>query len=425
MEDEIKSQGASNAGNNQNPSQENSQNIASSNSQNVEQSSRNKQLTDSRVESWPPSDNNNQIPNNNQGFSNNAPQFNQFPTQTKKGGVLKWVLIIIITFVALLIIGLLLFFFLYIPSRPEYKMAKMVENTLTNPAPQTSTTIKFNSKNSLLSDYNGGIIKLNSAMKDGKIQLGVKIGNIPNSFRYASSSGINTSDLGYFNLTSLKDVEATGIYADEQIYFKFSNTEKAIESLSLDDTESSASSTKDDQWYSYKLSNLVKDKDKLDLTTCILSKAGQPLFNKKDLNKYLKVQDFLSFSSQFVFSKEKINGQDMLVATLNQDRTENVDQTLENEKSIQIGKSLIKDSPIGNCLTDQQITDLVENGNDDDDNYNSSSDNSSKPVTKIYIDSNNQLKRTDISSKSLSILTDYNQDSVNIETPSGAKALDN
>ncbi len=422
MEDEIKSQGVSEASNNQNPSQENSQNSSSSYRQNVEQSSNNNpQLADSKGESWSASDNNNQIPNNNQSFNNNTPQFSQPPATVKKSGVLKWVLIILITFVALSIIGLLLFFFLYIPSRPEYRIAKMAEDSLTKPAPQTSTTIKFNSK----SDSEGGIIKLNSAMKEGKIQLGIKIEDASMISRYTSSSGTDTSDSSYFDLTALKDVEVSGLYADEQIYFKFSNAEKAIKSFGLDNAESSGFSIKNNQWYSYKLSSLVKNKEELNLATCILSKAGQPLFNKKDLNKYLKVQDFLGLSSQFVFSKEKNNGQDMLVATLNQDQVKNVDKTLQTEESIQTQKNLIKDSSIGSCLTDQQITDLVENGNDDDDNYNSSSDNSSKFVTKIYIDSNNQLKRTDISGKSLSILTDYNQDSINIETPSGAKALDN
>ena len=134
MEDEIKSQGASEANNNQNSGQENSKNYSSGYGQNAGQGGSNnsyQQLADDRGESWPSSDNNNQNFNNNQGFSNNnASQFNQPPVPAKKSGVLKWVLIILIAFVALSIVGLLLFFFLYIPSRPEYRIAKMAENSL-------------------------------------------------------------------------------------------------------------------------------------------------------------------------------------------------------------------------------------------------------------------------------------------------------
>lgn len=421
----MQNQSASEENSNQKSGQDNVQNYNSGYDQNLGQTiNNNPQSADSKGESWPASDNNNQIPNNNQGFSNNTPQFNEPPATVKKSGVLKWVLIILITFVALSIIGLLLFFFLYIPSRPEYRIAKMAENSLTKPAPQASTTFKYNAKSSSASNNAAATIKFNSAMNDGKIQLNVKIEDISKSSEPEFTDNADIGDSSSSNLTSLKGIEASGVYADEQVYFKLSNTEEVIQSLGLDNAESGAFSLKDDQWYSYKLSNLVKDKEELNLATCILSKAGQPLFNKKDLNKYLKVQNFLGLSSQFVFSEEKINGQDMLVATLNKDRVKNVDENLQTEESIQIQKNLIKDSSIGSCFTDQQITDFIKREKDDD-NSSSSSDNLDKFVIKIYIDSDNQLKRTDISGDEISILTDYNNDSVNIEAPSGAKALDN
>ena len=123
MEDEIKSQGASEANNNQNSGQENSKNYSSGYGQNAGQGGSNnsyQQLADDRGESWPSSDNNNQNFNNNQGFSNNnASQVKQHPVTAKTSRVLKWVLILLIAFLALAIGGLHLFFFLYIPRRTE------------------------------------------------------------------------------------------------------------------------------------------------------------------------------------------------------------------------------------------------------------------------------------------------------------------
>jgi hypothetical protein len=430
MEDEIKSQGASEANNNQNSGPENSKNYSSGYGQNAGRGGSNnsyQQLADDRGESWPSSDNNNQNFNNNQGFSNNnAPQFNQPPVPAKKSGVLKWVLIILIAFVALSIVGLLLFFFLYIPSRPEYRIAKMAENSLTKPAPQTLTTIKFSSSDgSALFGANGATIKLNSAMSSGKIQSDIKIEDVSKSSKSTSISSTSSSSSGDLDLTNLKGAGASVIYADGQMYFKVSNAEEAIKSFGLDSADTTGFSFKNNQWYSYKLSNLIKNKDELSLTTCILSKTGDPLFSKGTLNKYIKVQDFLGLSSQFTFTKEKINGQDMLVATLNSDQAKNVDETLETEESIEMQKNIIKDSSMGSCFTDQQITDFVKQGMGSNDSSSSSSDSLDKFTMKLYVGSDNQLKRTDISGDGMSILMEYTQGSVNIETPSGAKALDN
>jgi hypothetical protein len=438
MEDEIKSQGASEANNNQSFNQENSQNTGSSSGQNAGQDSSNnnyQQLADDRGESWPSSDNNtnqssnnyqgadnnnNQNFNNNQGFSNNnAPQFNQPQVPAKKSGVLKWVLIILIAFVALSIVGLLLFFFLYIPRRPEYKMAKMAENLLTTPAPQTSTTVKFSSVdgNSLF-DVDNATIKIDSAMSSGKIQLNMKVEDISKNSRSTSNSD-SSSDMGF---TSLKGVEASGVYADGQTYFKFSNAENAIKTLGLDN---SSFSIKNNQWYSYKLSGFIKDSEQLKSTTCVLSKAGQPLFTKEALSKYSRNQNLLGLYSQFVFSEESVNGQGVLVVSLDNSKAKNIDKALETEESIEMQKNFIKDSSLGSCFSDQQISDFIKQESDGANSSNKSSSTSNNSSMKLYIGSDNQLKKTEFSSEGFSITTYYAYGSANIETPSGAKALDN
>jgi hypothetical protein len=442
MEDEIKSQGNSEANNNQNSGQENSQNSGSSYGQNAGQSSSNnnyQQLADDRGESWPSSDNNtnqssnnyqgadnnnNQNFNNNQGFSNNnAPQFNQPPVPAKKSGVLKWVLIILITFVALSIVGLLLFFFLYIPRRPEYKMAKMAENLLTTPAPQTSTTVKFSSVdgNSLF-DVDNATIKIDSAMSSGKIQLNMKVEDISKNSRSTSSFSTNSDSSSDMGFTSLKGVGASGVYADGQMYFKLNNAENAIKTLGLD---SPGFSIKNNQWYSYKLSGFMKDSEQLKSTTCVLSKAGQPLFTKEALSKYSRNQNLLGLYSQFVFSEGSVNGQGVLVVSLDNSKAKNIDKTLETEESIEMQKNFIKDSSVGSCFSDQQISDFIKQESDSANSSNKSSNSSNNSSMKLYIGSDNQLKKTEFSSEGFSITTDYTYGSTNIETPSGAKALDN